>query len=619
MAAADKKSTYTAAEVAELIRPLADSVELLQKENAELKRKLEHMNEVFANAQRARFGQSSEKNSYVLHDQASFFNEAEKEQAPKVEEPTPDTILIPQHERKKKRSQAEMLNGLPEEEVLLELPEDQLVCGKCGGKMKPIGKKFLRHEMQIIPKQIKLLAYYAVTYACDSCEKDTGFAHIVTVKPPVPLMKHSLASPSTVAYIMTQKYVDGLPLARQEKMWAREGISLSRATMANWVIQCSQSWLKPLYKHMKQELLTHSVIHADETVVQVLKEDGKPATSESRMWLYASAALIRHQVRLFEYQPDRSGKRPEAFLKGFTGALVTDGYQGYNLLTQVTHCGCWSHARRKWREAMPEGATVKNSKAAVGFQYCNKLFAQERKCAAYKPKYRQEYRQNKELPLLEEYYAWLKTIHPEKGSKLEEAVRYSLNQKQQLTASLSNGEVPISNNLAENAIRPFTLGRKNWLFCDTTKGAEASAIVYSLVESAKANGIEPFAYLQHVLVELPYLGKNQSHEELESFMPWAPYVQQEFGVKNSDAYTVNENVVVVFFHPAENGFQHLLPGHGIEQTHFHAGQFNVRRKQIDPLAAVDDAFFPGTGFIPDFGLHGSSQCGIQIIVSVPYS
>ena len=535
MAAADKKSTYTAAEVAELICPLADSIALLQKENAELKRKLEHTNEVFANAQRAWFGQSSEKNSYVLHDQASFFNEAEKEQAPKAEEPTPDTILVPQHERKKKRSQADMLNGLPEE-VLLELPEDQLVCGKCGGKMKPIGKKFLRHEMMIIPKQMKLLAYYAVTYACDSCEKDTGFAHIVTVKPPVPLMKHSLASPSTVAYIMTQKYVDGLPLARQEKMWAREGISLSRATMANWVIRCSDTWLKPLYKHMKQELLTHSVIHADETVVQVLKEDGKPTTSESRMWLYASAALIRHQVRLFEYQPDRSGKRPEAFLKGFEGALVTDGYQAYNLLTKVTHCGCWAHARRKWREAMPEGATVKTSKAAIGFQYCNKLFAQERKCAAYKPKYRQEYRQNKELPLLEEYYTWLKTIHPEKGSKLEEAVRYSLNQKQPLTAFLGNGEVPISNNLAENAIRPFTLGRKNWLFCDTTKGAEASAIVYSLVESAKVNGVELFAYLQHVLVELPYLGKNQSHEELESFMPWAPYIQQEFGVKNSDAY-----------------------------------------------------------------------------------
>lgn len=541
MAAAPKKNTYTAAEVAVLestIQTQQSQIQAQQAQIEELKRKLEHMNEVFANAQRAQFGQSSEKKNYVLgKDQLSLFNEAEKEQDHKAEEPNPDTILVPAHERKKKRSQAEMLNHLPEEEVLLEIPEEQRICSKCGGKMKPIGKKFLRHEMQIVPKQVKLLAYYTVTYACDHCEKDTGFAHIISVKPPVPLMKHSLASPSTVAYIMTQKYVDGLPLARQEKIWARDGIALSRATMANWVIQCSEVWLKPLYKHMKQELLTHSVIHADETVVQVLKEDGKPATSESRMWLYASAALLQHQVRIFEYQPDRSGKRAESFLRGFTGCLVTDGYAGYNLVKNVTHCGCWAHARRKWREAMPDGATVKTSKAAVGFQYCNKLFAEERKCAVYQPKYRQEYRQNRELPILEEYFAWLKTIHPEKGSKLEEAVRYSLNQKQALCAYLEHGEVSISNNLAENAIRPFTLGRKNWLFCDTVKGAEASAIAYSMVESAKANGIEPFAYLQHVLVQLPYLGKSHSHEELESLMPWAPYIQQNFRMKNSDAYT----------------------------------------------------------------------------------
>ncbi len=533
MAPEQRKTTYTAAEVA----VLEETILKQKAEIDELKRKLEHMNEVFANAQRARFGQSSEQKNYVLgKDQLSLFNEAESSQDHKAEEPNPNTIFVEAHERKKKRSQTEMLNNLPEEEVLLEIPEGQLVCGKCGGKMKPIGKKFLRHEMQIVPKQIKLLAYYAVTYACDSCEKDTGLAHIVSVKPPIPLMKHSLASPSTVAYIMTQKYVDGLPLARQEKIWAREGVSLSRATMANWVIQCSEVWLKPLYRHMKQELLTHSVIHADETVVQVLKEDGKPATSESRMWLYASAALLRHQVRLFEYQPDRSGKRPESFLKGFEGALVTDGYAGYNQVQKVTHCGCWAHARRKWREAMPDGATVKTSKAAIGFRYCNQLFAEERKCVLYKPEYRKEYRQGKELPLLEEYFAWLNTVHPEKGSKLEEAVRYSINQKQQLCAFLDKVEVPISNNLAENAIRPFTLGRKNWLFCDTPKGAKASAIVYSLVESAKANGIEPFAYLQHVLVQLPYLGKSPSHEELETLMPWAPDIQQEYKMPNSDAY-----------------------------------------------------------------------------------
>ena len=533
MADLQQKTTYTAAEVA----ILEETIRKQETEIAELKRKLEHMNEVFANAQRARFGQSSEKKTYVLgKDQLSLFDEAESAQDHKAEEPKPDTIFVAGHERKKKRTQAQMLNHLPEEEVLLEIPEEQRICSKCGGNMKPIGKKFLRHEMQIIPKQVRLLAYYVVTYACDKCEKDTGFARIVSVKPPVPLMKHSLASASTVAYIMAQKYVDGLPLARQEKIWEREGISLSRATMANWVIQCSQTWLKPLYKHMKQRLLEQSVIHADETVVQVLKEDGKPAASESRMWLYASAALLRHQVRLFEYQPDRSGRRAEAFLKGFTGCLVTDGYAGYNQVQNVTRCGCWSHARRKWREAMPEGATVKTSKAAVGYQYCNKLFAEERKCAQYRPEYRKEYRQNKELPLLEEYFAWLKGVHPEKGSKLEDAVRYSLNQKQQLMAFLDYGEVPISNNLAENAIRPFTLGRKNWLFCDTPKGADASAVVYSLVESAKANGIEPFAYLQHVLVQLPYFGKSPSHEDLEALMPWAPDIQQEHRIPDSDPY-----------------------------------------------------------------------------------
>ena len=230
MAPEQRKTTYTAAEVA----VLEETILKQKAEIDELKRKLEHMNEVFANAQRARFGQSSEQKNYVLgKDQLSLFNEAESSQDHKAEEPNPNTIFVEAHERKKKRSQTEMLNNLPEEEVLLEIPEGQLVCGKCGGKMKPIGKKFLRHEMQIVPKQIKLLAYYAVTYACDSCEKDTGLAHIVSVKPPIPLMKHSLASPSTVAYIMTQKYVDGLPLARQEKIWAREGVSLSRATMAN--------------------------------------------------------------------------------------------------------------------------------------------------------------------------------------------------------------------------------------------------------------------------------------------------------------------------------------------------------------------------------------------------
>ena len=533
MAAANKKTTYTAAEVAVLedtIQSQQSQIQAQQAQIDELKRKLDHMNEVFANSQRARFGQSSEKASYVLsQDQMSLFNEAEKEQDHKAEEPTQETFTVKAHARRKKRTLEEMTANLPEKEILLELPEDQRICGKCGGTFKAIGKKFVRHELQVIPRQVKLLAYYTVTYACDHCEKDTGFAHLANVKPPVPLMKHSLASPSSVADIMAKKYADGLPLARQEKIWAREGVELSRATMANWVIQCSQTWLKPLYKHMKQRLLEQSVIHADETVVQVLKEDGKPATSESRMWVYGSGERSETLIRIFEYQPDRSGKRPESFLRGFTGKLVTDGYAGYNAVANVTHFGCWAHMKRKWREAMPKGATVQTSKAAVGYQYCNKLFALEKKCADLKDKYRKEYRQNIMLPVLEEYFCWVNTLNPEAGSKLETAMKYAQNQRGPLSAFIDHPDVPISNNLAENAIRPFAVGRKNWLFCDTAKGAESSAIVYSLVETAKASGIDPYDYLFYVLSVLPYYGKSTSHEMLETLMPWSREVQQHCG------------------------------------------------------------------------------------------
>ena len=517
-----RKTTYTAAEVADMLHSL-------QEENAELRRKLEHMNELFLNAQRARFGQSSEKSTYVLgKDQLSLFNEAEAEQDAKAKEPTEETFTVAAHTRKKKKTLDEKLADLPVEEVLLELPESQRICSKCGGTLKKIGKKFVRREMIMIPQQVKILEYYTCTYACDRCEKDTGFATIVTPKAPPVLLKHSLASPSTVADVMTKKYVDGLPLARQEKIWARQGVELSRATLANWVIRTTKAWLKPLYKHMKVQLRKETLIHADETVVQVLKEPDKPATSESRMWVYASGECSQTPVRLFEYQPDRKGERARNFLKGFSGYLVTDGYAGYNQVENVVRCGCWAHTKRKWKEAMPDGATVKTSKAAVGFRFCSKLYAKDKECRKLKPEYRTEYRQNVVVPILEEYYCWLNTVNPEKGTKLYDAVTYSLNQKQALTTFAAHGEVPMDNNLAENAIRPFVQGRKNWLFCDSVKGAEASAIVYSMVETAKANGIDPYSYLLYVLSMMPYGGNTPSHDFLESLMPWSSEIQKRY-------------------------------------------------------------------------------------------
>lgn len=197
-----------------------------------------------------------------------------------------------------------LTEGLPVREVVLGPFEEEQFCKSCGHKLKPIGKKFVRWELEVIPRQVHVIAYYTTTYACKNCEKERGYANLYSAKAPPQLLKHSLASASTVADIMVRKYVDGLPLYRQEKIWAREGITLSRGTMASWVIQTAQTWLKPLYQRLKKHLLNNRVIYADETVIQVLKEDGKPASSQSRMWVYGSGERGGRPIRFFEYQPD---------------------------------------------------------------------------------------------------------------------------------------------------------------------------------------------------------------------------------------------------------------------------------------------------------------------------
>jgi len=507
------------------LNTLRDSVQTLTAENEELKRKLERLNELLLNAQRARFGQSSEKRDYVMPNQLGLFNEAEAEQNAKEEEPTEETFTVKEHKRKKKRTVEELTEDLPVREVVLKLPEELLTCG-CGAKMVPIGKKFLRQELDVIPKQVFKVLYYTETYACKECERETGYAAIAQVRPPRPLMKHSLASPSAVADVMTQKYADGIPLYRQEKIWKRDGVALSRATLANWVIQCAQTWLKPLYRQMRKMLPEETVIYADETVVQVLKEDGRPAASESRMWVYSSGRFSRKQIRLFEYQPDRSGRHPARLLKDFHGCLVTDGYAAYNQVEGAVRCGCWAHMRRKWREAMPKGATTATSKAAIGYEYCNKLFALEKKFSELTPKRREEARHGEIESLLDAYWSWVEKLEPTPGSKLAEAVTYAKGQKQYLNAFLDHGEVEISNNTAENAIRPFVVGRKNWLFSDTPKGADSSAIIYTMVETAKANGLEPYLYLRCLLEELRFFDSTPSPAELEAFMPWSPMLPE---------------------------------------------------------------------------------------------
>ena len=318
-----------------------------------------------------------------------------------------------------------------------------------------------------------------------------------------------------------------MPLYRQEKDWANQGVTLSRATLANWIIRSAHDWLLPLWEEMKAQLLKEPVIHADETVIQVLKEEGKKPSSESRMWVYCSGNTGSPPVILYEYQPTRSGEHARRFLEGFKGYLQTDGYSGYNKVPDVTRCGCWAHLRRKYQEAMPRTGDKSGSTAAVGFDYCNRLFSIEKELKELNPEERKKQRQERSKPVLEAYWSWLETVNPLQGSKLGDAVTYALNQKDALETFLEDGRIELSNNRAENCLRPFVVGRKAWLFADTKKGATSSAIVYSIVETAKANNLNVYMYLKHIFSKMPGMDFKDNPSLLQDLLPWSAKLPED--------------------------------------------------------------------------------------------
>ncbi len=274
------------------------------------------------------------------------------------------------------------------------------------------------------------------------------------------------------------------------------GVRLSRTTMANWLIMASELWLKPIWERMKIELMQSSVIHADETVVQVLHEPGKKAKTDSRMWVYCNGKINDHSNILFEYQPTRNGDHAKKFFGDFSGYLVCDGYDGYNKLANVTRCGCWAHARRKFVDALPsDKELLPTSQAAIGVDYCNKLFALEREFEHLTTEERHTRRQVETKPILDEFFVWVEGLMVSGGGSLSKAVQYVKNEKRYLYRFLEDGNIPIHNSRAENAVRPFCIGRKNWLFSTSVKGAVASARLYSVAATACANGMKVEEYL----------------------------------------------------------------------------------------------------------------------------
>ena len=484
---------------------------------------LEEKEQIIRNQNRARFGQSSEKRTYVLHDgQLSMFEQAgdgntEKtpEEVPRIEK---QSVSVAAHTRKPKRTLEELAANLPEEPVILDLPDAQKYTAD-GRPLKYIGTDLIRSELVKEPARIYVKKYYCRTYTDPVAEALTGKADIRRPIAPAPLLPHSYASASVVTDIIVKKYADALPLYRQEQIWKRMGVDLKRNTMANWVIQTAELYLKPFSDAFLRELLKQAVIHADETVVQVNKEPGREATAESRIWAYASSKRVERQIRYFRYEESRKGACAEKVLGGYKGVVISDGYSGYGILSETTRAGCWAHARRKWVEAMPDGATKENALAAKGLEYCSQLFEVEQKLEKLSDRERLEQRRLLSRPIVDEYYAWLQTIFKPAG-KLKKAIVYSLNQKEYLCAFLDHGEIEISNNQVENAIRPIVVGRKNWLFCDTQAGANASVIIFTLLETAKANGLNPESYLNHLLTVLPERFAADPLAVTDDLMPW---------------------------------------------------------------------------------------------------
>jgi len=335
------------------------------------------------------------------------FNEAEAEYELNSEE---EENLILKKASKKGYSREKVLTGLPREEKLYTLQDEDRVCPIDGDRLFPAGKKYLRTEIEYTPATMKLVEIYAETAECRTCRKE-GRSYLRQAETDQPVLQHSMASPSSVAWTMYQKYVNHVPLYRQEKDWHNLGLEIRRNTLSSWIMKTSEEWLSPVVARLRKKLLDEAYIHADETAVQVMKEPGRSNTSKSYMWVYATSRHTERPIRIFDYRTGRAGAHASEFLEGFHGYLHTDAYAGYEKVKDVTRCLCWSHNRRYFHDALPKD--LKSAEATLpleGIRFCNRLFKIEELCRDLSPEERQIKRLELATPVLEAYWVWLKRM-----------------------------------------------------------------------------------------------------------------------------------------------------------------------------------------------------------------
>lgn len=500
------------AEVAQKDRRLKEQEQIIgqhKKQIAEYEKLLKLFEEAERLSKLKRFASSSEKSIF----QISFFDEAELEEAlSDIERQIPDEDSPKKKPRKKRQG---FSDKLPRVRVELTLTEEEKT-----GAINTFFTK-VKEELDIIPAQAQVIEYWQEKAVFG---EEIGETKMVSAKRPAHPLGKSIASMALLAYILVSKYADSLPLYRLETILKRYGGNITRTTMANWIIRLDDVFT-PLINLLREHQLSCDYLQADETRVQVLKEDGKAATSDKWMWLIRGGPP-QQPVVLYNYDASRSEAVPVRLLEDFKGVLQTDGYAGYNQVCRnsgITRIGCWDHARRKFIEASKAAPAKKKghqvSKADVAVGKIRKLYAIESKIKDLEPELKKQQRQKLSKPLLDDFKDWLeKNIsRVPKNSLTYKAIYYSLNQWDLLVGYCDDGQLNISNALAENAIRPFAIGRKNWLFSDTSRGAKASATCYSLIETAKANGLEPYKYLHYVL---QHIAEANTVDDIEALLPW---------------------------------------------------------------------------------------------------
>ena len=473
-----------------------------------------HLIEQFILARHRHFGVSSEQ----LSGQARLFDEAEALAADTTgaQDLAPIPPVMPDAGKpavKARGKRAPLPTELPRVEIVHEVPEAARTCG-CGTPMVVIGQE-VSEQLDIVPMQVRVLRHIRNTYGCPG----SIHAPVTAALPAQPLPK-SNASPDFLAMLLTVKYVDGLPLTRFESVLDRHGASVPRHTLARWVIGAS-TMLQPLHNLMRDALFDGPFMHIDETTVQVLKEKDKSPTSNGYMWVQTGGPPDKPVV-IYDYDPSRGGDVPVRLLQGYRGYLMTDGYDGYNKVSRtdgIERLACWAHVRRRFVEAVRVQPKGKRGRADDAVELIGKLYRIERDHKTSTDDARLLARQQHSLPVLARLEAWLEKTLPvvTPKSALGTALSYMRDYWSMLTRYTERGDLPIDNNRCENAIRPFVIGRKGWLFCDTPAGANASAVIYSLLQTTKANGLEPYTWLRRVMRDLPAA---KTVEEVEALLPW---------------------------------------------------------------------------------------------------